>query len=243
MKQAVIFAFSIIVARAGFAQNRTVNNTTQNWSEIDLSGKTKRRWKWELDLQYSRQSPYEQYDLIKFNSQLTIRPWLHYYIKPNIRLSAFMGLWDNFAIGEVGARAYPEYRGAIQANFYKSKNKNIVTKRARAEFREMKDNTGNFETVARERSMIKYQHLITHTTYDKHAAYLVWFDEFFINSTSPVTGYHIFDQNRVFLGLGYNITNAITFETGYFNQFLQHAHDDNFDMNHVLQLTLMVDNI
>ncbi len=225
------------------AQNNKVNNTTQTWSEIDFSGKINTHWKWQLDVQYSRQSKYEQYNLLKYNSQFTLRPWVHYYINPNTRLSAFYGLWDNFAIKDVGARAYTEYRGAIQANFYSLKKMDIVTKRIRTELRFIKDKNGIYETVLRERAQLKYQHLMKGTTYSTNTIYFISFDEFFLNSGSNVTGHHVFDQNRLFLGFGYNITNDITFETGYFNQLQQHTRDTNFDMNHVWQLTLMVDNI
>lgn len=240
----LFFALICMVAcTSAFAQDKKINNTAQLWSETDFIGKINSRWKWQVDLQYSSQSPYEEINLFKFNSQATLRPWLHYFITKDIRLSAFAGEWYNFAITEVGAREYPEYRTALQLSIYNRGTLSTIHDRFRIEFRDMQDRHGAFEMVLRGRYMFKYQRLIKHTTYDKNSMYCIAFNEFFVNGGSAVTGVHLFDQNRLFAGIGYNFTDDITVETGYFNQLQQHAHDNNFDMNHIWQLSLIVDNI
>lgn len=233
----------LLLNLATAAQEHEVNYTGQLWSEIDLSGKISKKLKWQVDLQYSRQGQYDDYDLFRFNSQFTFRPWLHYYPVKNLRISAFAGLWYNFAISEAGAREYPEYRGALQATWYRPKAGRLLSYRFRSEFRDIEDRQGAFEHVVRLRYMVKYLHTLYHASFDKHAVYAVGFNEFFMNGGSKVTGYHLFDQNRVFLGVGYNITDDVTFETGYFNQLQEHAHEEKYDMNHIWQLTLMIDNI
>lgn len=238
---ALLFGFTTILS----AQNKPLNQTAQFWGETDLAGllKKNKMWKWQLDLQYSRQGAYERTNMFNYNSQLTIRPWVHCYVKPAIRVSGFVGLWYNFAIAEVGAREYPEIREAVQVNFYNRKRKNLLVNRLRPEIREIRDREGKYETVLRGRYMLKYQRLLNGNAYDKNTVYLIVFDEIFLNGTSKVTGYRPFDQNRIFGGLGYNITSDIAIETGYFNQFQQHAHDANKDMNHIWQLTLIIDNL
>ena len=222
------------------AQNNRINPTTQSWSEIDLLGNIGRKWKWQTDIQYSRQSAYEDLDFIKYNEQLTLRGWLHYYIIPTIKLSTFYGLWYNYAINEVGAREYPEYRTALQIQFYKYFGRNMVSNRFRSEFREIRDIYNEYEFVIRGRYMVKFQRLLNSNSYNRGALYFIGFNEFFINGGSKVTGYKPFDQNRVFLGLGYNLTNSLTIESGYFNQFVHHAHNVNFDTNHIFQLSLII---
>ena len=224
-------------------QNNKINNTTQLWSEADALGKINSKWKWQCDLQYSLQSPYEGLSFLKYGEQITIRPWIHYYPKPTIKLSAFAGLWYNYSIAEVGAREYPEYRAALQAQFYKEFGLNKISNRFRAEFRDMKDRAGSFEQVFRGRYMFKYQRLLKHSTYDKNSIYMVLSEEYFINGGAAVTGYKTFDQNRVFIGLGFNVTDDIDIEIGYFNQFAYHSHDTNFDSNHILSVALIFDNV
>jgi hypothetical protein len=225
------------------AQTRALNTTGQFWGETDLAGRISKKLKWQFDAQYSRQSAYEDANLFRYNSQLTIRPWLHYYPIKNLRVSAFFGLWYNFAIDEVGAREYPELRAAVQLNYYTVIHRNVILNRIRPELREIRDRQGIFETAGRIRYMFKYQRLLVHDQYDKNSVYLIVFDEVFANLGSKVTGNRFFDQNRVFVGVGYNVTNDIAIETGYFNQFQQHAHDVHFDMNHVWQLSLIIDNL
>lgn len=237
------FLISLIPAPHLRAQNKPVNNTAQFWGEVDVSGRVSKKFKWQLDIQYSRQSAYEKSNLFAYNSQFTVRPWLHYAPIKNLRLSAFVGLWYNFAIAAVGARQYPEIRAAIQLNYYTPIKKHLILNRIRPELREMRDREGVFETVGRIRYEFKYQYLLFHNLYDKNSIYLIAFDEVFANMGSKVTGYKFFDQNRVFLGLGYGITNNIAFETGYFNQFQLHAHDAHADMNHVWQLSLLIDGL
>jgi hypothetical protein len=237
---------ALILSIQGFyavAQNLSVNPTTQNWSEIDMLGRLGNHWKWQTDIQYSRQSPYENLDFLKYNEQLTLRAWLHYYLKPTIKLSGFAGLWYNYAISEVGAREFPEYRTAIQFQTYKFWGRNMMTNRIRSEFREIKDIHDHFELVIRGRYLLKFQHLFNSEVYERNAWYGILFDEVFLNGGSEVTGYKPFDQNRVFAGVGYYITDNISLETGYFNQFVHHAHNTNFDSNHIWQISLIFDNI
>ncbi len=221
----------------------TYINTPQFWSEIDFSHRLTNKLVWQFDVQYSRQGSSVNPDLFKYNSQLTIRPWLHYFIKPTIRISAFAGLWYNYAISDLGAREYPEWRPALQLTLYSPKKKFTIANRFRQENRFIKDRQGEFESVLRTRYQLKCVAPITkHTPEVKGASYVVGFNELFFNWGSNVTGHHLFDQNRVFLGYGYYITNDLIVETGYFNQFQLESNGKAFDVNHVWQLTLYVNN-
>ncbi|MEI6506832.1 MAG: DUF2490 domain-containing protein [Bacteroidota bacterium] len=225
------------------AQNSTYINAPQLWSEADFSGKFTQKLFYQFDLQYARQGSSTEINLFKYNSQLTIRPWLHYFIKPTLRLSGFAGLWYNYGILDVGQREYPEWRTAQQVTFYSPKNKFTLSNRLRIEERFIKDRTGNFESVLRFRYQIKcVAPIAKHTPEIKGASYLVGFDEFFINGGSTVTGHSLFDQNRIFIGYGYYLTDNLILETGYFNQFQLESNDRFFDVNHVWQITFYINN-
>ncbi len=241
--QAILFLFFVAISNLSIAQNNRINNTTQIWTEVDFLGKISPKIKWQCDVQYSKQSDYEAFDFYNHPEQLTIRPWLHYYITPTIRMSTFFGLWYNYPIDAVGQREYPEYRWAAQLQFYKIWNRNKISNRFRPEIRAIKDRNGIFETVFRGRYMFKYMRLLNHDNYDKNSWYFIFQNEIFINGGSTTTGFKAFDQNRIFLGIGYNITDDIAFETGYFNQFQHHNHDVNFDNNNVWQVSLIFDNL
>ena len=213
------------------------------WSEVNLIGKINTKWKWQTDFRYWQQSPYESFSFLEYEKLITGRVAIHYSPKPSIKLSAILSEIYTYAIAEVKQREYPEYRGALQAQHTKVIGLNKINSRIRAEYRDIKDAAGNFEQVFRGRYMLRYQRLLNHKEYEKHSIYSILFDEIFINGGSATTGYKTFDQNRVFLGLGYNITTNIAIETGYLNQYVYHAHDTNFDSNHIWQVTLIFDNI
>ena len=115
--------------------------------------------------------------------------------------------------------------------------------RLRPEFRAIQDRTGTYEFALRGRYMLKYMRLLNGDDYVKNTFYFIAFDEFFGNGGSAVTGDHWFDQNRAFVGVGWNVTADIALETGYFNQLQQHPHDDGLDMNHIWQVTVIVDGL
>ena len=225
------------------AQMSAFINTPQLWSEADISGRITKKLLYQFDIQYARQGSSAEINLFKYNSQLTIRPWLHYFVKPTLRLSGFAGIWYNYSILDVGAREYPEWRTAEQITIYSPKNKFTIQNRFRLEERFIKDRTGNFENVLRVRYQLKCVTPITsHTPETKGASYVVGFDEFFVNGGSNVTGHSLFDQNRIFIGYGYYITDDLVLETGYFNQFQLESNDKEFDVNHVWQITLYINN-
>ena len=81
----VFFAVIIFCCISSFSQYKKVNNTTQLWSEVDLLGNITKKLRWQCDFQYSRQSAYESLKFLKYDEQLTIRPWLHYFPNKNIK--------------------------------------------------------------------------------------------------------------------------------------------------------------
>lgn len=237
----LIVSIILFIGREVFAQNFLPS--TQVWSEVDFTEKLGKKFVLQNDIQYSRQSNIgNDLNLMRYNQQLTLRTWLHYYPISKIRISVFAGLWYNYFIPQLN-RQFPEYRTAIQGTYYKVLPKSTLAYRFRVENRNIKDIDMNFENVFRFRIQLKYVKPLNNTEIKKGTHYLVGFDEVFINGGSKVTGVHLFDQNRIFIGYGYAFTNYLTFETGYFNQFQIAAHSNNFYVNHVWQVTLYVNNV
>lgn len=68
---------------------------------------------------------------------------------------------------------------------------------------------------------------------------LVGWEEYFVSLNSTGTFVSGFDQNRVFVGLGYNIDENIRTEIGYMNQYIN--RDTTSDLiNHVLSMSLLL---
>jgi hypothetical protein len=124
---------------------------------------------------------------------------------------------------------------------YLPRVRDLFINRLRFELREILDRNGAYETVLRVRYMLKYQRLLFHRRYDRNSIYLIALDEILLNGGSEVTGHHLYDQNRAMIGIGYSLGADVAIETGYMNQLQQHAHDDGLDLNHIWQLSLIIE--
>ncbi|ACT92100.1 DUF2490 domain-containing protein [Dyadobacter fermentans] len=60
-------------------------------------------------------------------------------------------------------------------------------------------------------------------------------DEIHINAGKEIT-YNVFDQNRLFFGLGYQFTKGLNVQVGYMNQFQQLPAGNRFNSNNVLRI-------
>ncbi|WP_439559266.1 DUF2490 domain-containing protein [Dyadobacter sp.] len=60
-------------------------------------------------------------------------------------------------------------------------------------------------------------------------------DEVHINAGKEIT-YNVFDQNRLFFGLGYQFTKGLNVQVGYMNQFQQLPAGNRFNSNNVLRI-------
>ena len=217
--------------------------SAQVWSEVDFSEKLSKKLVLQNDIQYSRQGNIgNDVNFMRYNQQLTLRSWLHYYPIQKIRISFFAGLWYNYYIPILN-RQFPEYRTALQITYYKVMPKSTLSYRFRIENRDIKDPEAKFENVIRFRTQLKYLKPLNSTELKKGTHYLVGFDEFFINCGSVVTGVHLFDQNRIYFGYGYVFSKYFTFETGYFNQFQHAAHSNNYYVNSIWQISLFINNV
>ena len=55
--------------------------------------------------------------------------------------------------------------------------------------------------------------------------YLSTYNEIFLNTKTS-----IFDRNRLYGGLGYNLNSKVRFEAGYMNQFFETSSRDQFNL-------------
>ncbi len=145
----LISCAAILLLPAATAFALDIVPSSQVWSELDAAHRFNPQWGAQFDLQYARQSDIGGSDLLRYNQQLAIRPWLHYYPNRAVRVSAFAGLWYNFAIPEVGQREYPEFRVALQASFYTQLPGGTLANRVRLEGRDIRDRARDYEQVLR----------------------------------------------------------------------------------------------
>lgn len=80
---------------------------------------------------------------------------------------------------------------------------------------------------------LKVDHLTDNT------AFIAFYDEIMFGFGGGMTGN--FDQNRFYLGLGWNFTRNFNLQAGYLNQFIRKPDGLNPEQNHVLQIGLQYD--
>lgn len=73
--------------------------------------------------------------------------------------------------------------------------------------------------------------------FDLHTLFLSMYEEIFIQAGKSVV-YNHFEDNRVFIGLGYNMTPALQLQTGYMYTFRHDGAPNRFENRHIWRLSL-----
>ncbi|QJX45838.1 DUF2490 domain-containing protein [Hymenobacter taeanensis] len=89
----------------------------------------------------------------------------------------------------------------------------------------------------RSRYRLQLQFPLTGPKLEAGTLYALASDEIFISYGRNV-GANVFNQNRLYGGLGYQITEALGVETSYLRQTVQHDDGVVFEQNHTLQISL-----
>jgi hypothetical protein len=89
----------------------------------------------------------------------------------------------------------------------------------------------------RSRYRLQLQFPLTGPKVEAGTLYALASDEIFISYGRNVAA-NVFNQNRLYGGLGYQITEALGVETSYLHQTVQHDDGVVFEQNHTLQVSL-----
>ena len=137
---------------------RHYNVKNSQWTEINFAGRISKKFDWQLDWQYRRQSEQVNYqpdaklgNIFRNPYQNVFRPWIHFYPDSTrkVRLSVSpIGFWGTF--GPAGSNGtvkapgepandeileYPEIRSCYQVTTYDKIGRVKLQYRARFEFR------------------------------------------------------------------------------------------------------------
>jgi hypothetical protein len=172
--------------------------------------------------------------------QLLLRPGVNYQFAPNLSASLGYAFVRTFPYGEMpAAHRFDEHR-SWQQLLYKHEAGGLKwTHRLRLEQRwieELQKTGGRYETQnwrgeQRVRYMLRTELPLTE---DKRLYVPVW-NEVFLNFGPNILGNH-FDQNRAFVGLGYQLASHLRLETGYLEQSLQKRGGKNWEHNHTFSV-------
>jgi Protein of unknown function (DUF2490) len=247
---------------------RVFYNIPNGWTDLNLNGKIKGKLLWQIENHHRRQDMQGDYNPstltgnpYKVLNQHIIRPYLHYQVNPNLRLSIMPLGWmgsNRFKDGKPFA-FFSELRISPQAILTQNFGRVRIDSRLRYEFRFLGQNQdvnkksflygGDFSsTIYKER--FRYQLKMTlplnKAKIEDKTLYVQAFNELFVNVGKNTANINIFDQNRVLFGLGYRFNKFISFEAGFLRQSVyrfNNADKNNIDRNNTFQTNIAISNV
>lgn len=231
------------------ADSRQAFTRNSFWTETIFNGSIHKNWKWQLDYQYRRQSAPSDVtggsrNPFNYDFQHVYRPWIHYQLKENVRLSLSpLGFWETMTPApESGGvqKIQPEFRICPQVMITNKFGRVIIDQRYRFEYRFIGakvDNPGNDDFAyskglvdfpdAMHKKRIRYSARFTillgnHTKLENKTFYILAWNEFFLGLGKNTNNDKIWDQNRSFCLLGYKpkMHFPMRFEIGYGLQYV-----------------------
>lgn len=227
----------LVISQFVFAQNDRLNdynniNWLQSANTIRLTGK------WSLHLEYQ----WRRTEGLKSWQQSLLRVGINRQLNESITAHLGYGWIETFPYGDFPIAAqgtFPEHRIYEQLSFRHPLKKWTFTHRFRVEQRwlgKVKANTDREIEGWTFLHRFRYQFRSQFEFWKKEEKqlYAAAADELFIGAGKNL-GVNIFDQNRIFLLLGFRFNKYIAIEGGYLNQTLQQGRRVNGGGNTVMQ--------
>jgi hypothetical protein len=194
----------------------------------------KGRWGVHFDGQWRRAN------VITAWQQYQARPGLNYRVNPNLLLTAGYAYTRTYPYGDFPVReAFPEHRIYQQALLKHAKQFVTLQQRFRLEQRFIRypntlDRSWTYQN--RFRYMLKADFPIRRKPDGTRSWYLPIYNEVLIG-IPPNYGARLWDQNRLFIGVGYSLGKPGNVEIGYLNQFSGQRNGRVFEFNSTLAVT------
>jgi hypothetical protein len=194
---------------------------------------------------FDNKNPFEHY------LRTSVRPWFHKQFGPDARLSISpLGYFQTnpyLAVEDdtLSPSSY-ELRSTVQLfHHHKQMQGRLMhTWRYRLEFRNQKrDNEDDFRNFARLRLRYRLRYMLNAPDfYTQGVIYAAGSSELAVNMGSPIV-YNTFNQNRIYLGIGFRFLNAARIELRYLDRFRSRGSGFEFDRGKGVMLSLTIDQI
>ena len=195
--------------------NNAQDNNFGNW--LIYIGNKKLNTKWNIH----NEVQYRNYNIVGDLEQLLLRTGLGYSFnenKNNILLGYGYILSENYISNSDDKISVNEHR--IFQQFTSKQNIGIVKLNHRYRF-EQRFVESDFKLRFRYFLALN----VPFSKKESNKYYFSAYNEIFLNTKSA-----IFDRNRVYAGIGYNLNNNIRIEAGYMNQFFEISDRDQFNI-------------
>lgn len=234
MKKYVLLLLFACFALSSFGQKQ-VNTHEQAWLGYINQTRLSNKWGLWLDLHARRTDFLDRWNTLIF------RPGVTYYINDHVRFTAGYALVGHYpAPGLHTVR--PEHRPWQQV-LWTTRAKRLQTQqwiRIEERFnRKVVDDelVDGYNFNYRFRYLLNLMVPLNRDFIEPKTLFFAFNDEIHINAGKKITN-NYFDQNRFFVGLGYQFTKSFNAQLGYMNLFQQLPAGSQFNNNHVARLFL-----
>lgn len=223
MKAIFLFSSYSICLSALHGQNDRLNDfNNTNWLQTFSTVSLNKKWGLHLEYQWRRTEGWKNWQ------QSLLRAGVNYTLNENVTAHLGYGWIETYPYGDFPVAnngTFTEHRLYEQLNFRQPVNKWTLTHRFRIEQRWLERFIHGINGPARDWFFLlrfRYQFRTQYPFWKKgdKQFYGAAADEIFIGAGRNL-GINIFDQNRLFLLLGYRLNKKLSVEGGYFNQTLQ----------------------
>lgn len=223
MKKIIVVPLLLLLAVSLPAQNDRLNDYNNiNWLQTLNTISLSQKWSAHLEYQWRREAGF------RYGQQSLLRTGINYKLNDNITAHIGYAWIETYPYGDYPIAAngtFPEHRLYEQISFLQPVKKWTFTHRFRIEQRwlgRVKAGTDreieSWAFLHRFRYQFRMQYPFS--TKGDRSFYGAAADELLTGAGKDV-GVNIFDQNRIFLLLGYKFSKRFSIEGGYVNQTLQ----------------------
>lgn len=219
---------------------RQYTDNTNAWFMYFGSHKFASKWGVHLEAQLRRSSG------VEIPQQLLLRTGLNYHFNPQAFATVGYCFVETYPYGEFAVKStFPEHRLWEQIQLKNLIGRFEMVNRFRLEQRFVDNPVQHGDIYEpglavysnRFRSMTRFSVPLCGKTIGDRSWYLTAYDEMFIAFGKNV-GYNVFDQNRGYFALGYQVPHLGRVELGYLNQTLFKSDGKRVENNHTLMVGL-----
>jgi len=228
------FIFALTVT--ALAAQKTVTNEEQIWLGFFNQTRVTNKWGFWLDAHLRLKD-----DFVGELSQFIIRAGPTYYLADDIRLTAAYAYIHHFPAEGHKDIAQPEHRPWQQVQWFMRGQKARLMQWVRLEERFRRKILSDSELADgynfnwRIRYNFAFFIPITKKRFEPGGLQFLLNDELMINFGENIT-YNVFDQNRLFAGLVYQVNSHAQLHAGYMNLYQQLASGDSFRNQHTIRV-------
>jgi hypothetical protein len=226
--------FLSVGSKAGAQTSKILDVNRHGWFSYSGEHAVKGKWGIHFDAQWRRA------EVVKQWQQYQLRPGLNYQASPNVLLTLGYVYTRTYPYGEFPVRAaFPEHRIYQQALIRQPSPSILFQHRLRLEQRFIRypnSQPVHWTYQNRFRYLLKGELPVTRRADGSVEWYIPAFNEILLG-IPPNFGFRVFDQNRIFVGIGHT-KGSVKVEAGYLNQFLGQRNGRIFEFNNTLFMTV-----